>query len=216
MEGIIDYRCDDSVAFPKMDKYITTSRGQRRLHKTTAGWKLLVKWRDQIESWVKLSELKESHPMDTAEFAKLRRIDNKPGFAWWVLHTLKERNAIIAMKVRLRTTTHKYGIEIPTSVDHAMEIDRKNGNTMWKDALALEMFNVGVAFEIFEYGQMAPPPPPPPDKLSKGDLKKACGRLGRHWNPKTREDKVQFYTKFLNYKLENVKQRPMDWLAFME
>ena len=54
------------------------------------------------------------------------------------------------------------------------------------------------------------------DKLTKGDLKKAWGRLERHWNPKTREDKVQFYTKFLHYKLENVKQRPMDWLAFME
>ena len=54
------------------------------------------------------------------------------------------------------------------------------------------------------------------DKLMKGDLKKACGRLERPWNPKTREDKVQFYTKFLNYKLENVKQRPTDWLAFME
>ena len=54
------------------------------------------------------------------------------------------------------------------------------------------------------------------DKLMKGDLKKAWGRLERGWNPKTREDKVQFYTKFLHYKLENVIQRPMDWLAFME
>ena len=54
------------------------------------------------------------------------------------------------------------------------------------------------------------------DKLTRGDLKKAWGRLERHWNSKTREDKVQFYTKFLHYKLENVKQRPMDWLAFME
>ena len=54
------------------------------------------------------------------------------------------------------------------------------------------------------------------DKLMRGDLKKAWGRLERHWKPKTREDKVQFYTKFLHYKPENVKQRPMDWLAFME
>ena len=54
------------------------------------------------------------------------------------------------------------------------------------------------------------------DKLTKGDLKKAWGRLVRHWNPKTREDRVQFYTKFLHYMLENVKQRPMDSLAFME
>ena len=54
------------------------------------------------------------------------------------------------------------------------------------------------------------------DKLTKGDLRKAWGRLERCWNPKTREDKEEFYTKFLSYKLENVRQRPMDWLAFLE
>ena len=54
------------------------------------------------------------------------------------------------------------------------------------------------------------------DKLTKGDLSKAWGRVEIHWNPKTREDKVEFYTKFLNYKLENVRQRPMDWLGFIE
>ena len=158
MEGIIDYKCDDSIAISKEDKYITTGRGQRRLWKTTTGWKLLVKLKDQSESWVKLSELKESHPVETVEFAKSRGIDDKSAFAWWVPHTLKKRNAIIsAMKTRLQKTTHKYGIEIPTSVDHAMEVDRKNGYTMWRDALALEMFNVGVAFEILEEGQSAPP-----------------------------------------------------------
>ena len=54
------------------------------------------------------------------------------------------------------------------------------------------------------------------DKLTKGDLRKAWGRLEQRWNLKTREDKVEVYTKFLNYKLENTKQKPMDWLAFME
>ena len=33
--------------------------------------------------------------------------------------------------------------------------------------------------------------------------------------PETREDKVEIYTKFLNYKLENTRQRPLDWLTFM-
>ena len=54
------------------------------------------------------------------------------------------------------------------------------------------------------------------DKLRKGDLRKAWGRLERRWNPKTREDKLEVYTKFLNYRLENVRQKPMDWLAFLE
>ena len=102
MEGIIDYKRDDSIAIPKADKYITTGRGQRRLRKTTEGWKLLVEWKDQSKSWVKLSELKESHPVETAEFAKSRGIDDESAFAWWVSHTLKKRNTIIsAMKTRL-------------------------------------------------------------------------------------------------------------------
>ena len=54
------------------------------------------------------------------------------------------------------------------------------------------------------------------DKLNKGDLRKAWGRLERRWNPKITEDKVEDSTKFLNYKLINVRQRPMDWLAFLE
>ena len=52
------------------------------------------------------------------------------------------------------------------------------------------------------------------EELPRGDLKKAWERLERRWNPKTREDKVEVYTKFLNYKLENTRQRPMDWIAF--
>ena len=54
------------------------------------------------------------------------------------------------------------------------------------------------------------------EELTKGDLKKAWERLERRWNPKPREDKVKVYTKFLNYKLENTRQRPMDWITFIK
>ena len=36
------------------------------------------------------------------------------------------------------------------------------------------------------------------DELTKGDLKKAWERIEREWNLKTREDKVEVYTRFLN------------------
>ena len=54
------------------------------------------------------------------------------------------------------------------------------------------------------------------EELTKADLKKAWGKLERRWNPNTREDKVEVYTRFLNYKLENTRQRPMDWITFIE
>ena len=54
------------------------------------------------------------------------------------------------------------------------------------------------------------------EELTKGDLKKAWESLEKRWNPKTREDKVEVYTRFLTYKLENTRQKPMDWITYME
>jgi hypothetical protein len=48
----------------------------------------------------------------------------------------------------VRHTSHKYGSELPTSVKHTIDIDCKNKNTFWQDALKKEMGNVWIAFEI--------------------------------------------------------------------
>ena len=157
IDQIIDHRKDPSKAVPMEDKHIVTKTGQKRMRKTTQGWDLLIAWKDGTESWVKLAELKESCPLEAAEYAKSRGIDQEPAFAWWVPHTLRKRNAILAaVKSRVKKRTHKYGIEIPRDVAHARELDRQNGNTLWMDALRKEMFNVGVAFEVLEEGAKAP------------------------------------------------------------
>ncbi len=124
---------------------------------TTKGWKLLVRWADGTETWIPLKDLKASNPIETAEFAKARGIDDEAAFNWWVPYTLRKRDVILSsIKGRIRKTTHKYGIELPRDVQHAMEIERKNGNSFWRDAMALEMKNVGVAFEVLEEGRNAP------------------------------------------------------------
>jgi hypothetical protein len=47
--------------------------------------------------------------------------------------------------------TRKFGIRIPKSVkDKAREIDFKNGNTYWWDAILKDMKNVRPAFEVWE------------------------------------------------------------------
>jgi hypothetical protein len=116
-----------------------------------------VSWKDGTESCVKLAELKDSYPMELAEFAKARGIADEPAFAWWVPHTLRRRNAILsAEKDRVRKKTRKYGIKVSRSLVRAKELDRINGNTLWMDALKLEMHNIGVAFEVLEDGKSAP------------------------------------------------------------
>lgn len=157
MEAIIDYRKDAATAVPMEDKFFTTKTGRKRLRITTQGWDVLVRWKDGSETWIKLADMKEAHPVELAEFAKARGIANEPAFAWWVPDTIRRRDAIISsLKKRIRKINRKFGIEIPTSVEHAYELDRRNGNTMWRDALKKEMYNVGVAFEILEDGTPAP------------------------------------------------------------
>ena len=53
--------------------------------------------------------------------------------------------------------THKFGIEIPKTVERALQIDKENGNNLWRDAIAKEMKNVRVAFKIMEDGKDPPP-----------------------------------------------------------
>ena len=73
--------------------------------------------------------------------------------------TLRKHDIILSkINARIRKTTHKkYGIEIPTSVAPALQNDRVNNNTFWKDALAKGMtMVVGVAFEVLEESIRAP------------------------------------------------------------
>jgi hypothetical protein len=51
------------------------------MRKTTQGWKLLVKWAGGSEAWIALKDMKESHPVETAEFARARDITDEPAFA---------------------------------------------------------------------------------------------------------------------------------------
>ncbi len=79
-----------------------------------------------------------------------------------VQYVIQKRDVIVsAVKLQIRRTTHKYGIEMPAPgkdvVQNAIDLDRQNGNTLWMDLLAKEMRNLMIAFEILEPGQKAPP-----------------------------------------------------------
>eukprot|EP00970_Alexandrium_tamarense_P003116 scaffold471_cov109-Alexandrium_tamarense.AAC.4 len=108
----------------------------------------------------KLSDLKESHPVQVAEYAVAQGIAHEPAFNWWVTHVLRKRDRIVAAvkkrNVRYLKKTHKFSIELPKSVAKAYELDRRNGDTKWADAIAKEMKNVRVAFRILPDGERVP------------------------------------------------------------
>eukprot|EP00957_Ditylum_brightwellii_P180560 13754514-Ditylum_brightwellii.AAC.1 len=87
---------------------------------TTTGWKLQVQWKDKSDSWIHLKYIKVLHPIKVAEYARDQGIADEPAFVWWVPSTLRKYDTILSVvKAKIRKTTHKYGIEIPTSLSHA-------------------------------------------------------------------------------------------------
>ena len=98
--------------------------------------------------------------MQTAEFAVVQGIEHEPAFNWWVKHVLKKRDRIVASirkwQTRYLKKSHKFGIELPKTVEQALALDAKNGNTLWADAISKEMENVRVAFEVLPDGKPVP------------------------------------------------------------
>ncbi len=87
-------------------------------------------------------------------------IDHKPAFNWWVPHILKKRDQIISLVCKWTTRylkrTHKFGIEVPKTDKEALALDQKNGNTLWVDAIAKEIKEVCIAFNILPDGHSMP------------------------------------------------------------
>lgn len=54
--------------------YIKTRSGKRRMRHTTAGWGLLVEWKDKSMQWIPLKVSKHSNPLEMAEYAISRNV----------------------------------------------------------------------------------------------------------------------------------------------
>jgi hypothetical protein len=130
------------------------------MKRSTIEWQVCCQWKDGSTSWENLADFKEPHPLETAEYAMTQGIDQKPAFNWWVPHVLKNCDRIISLVCK-RTTcylkrTHKFGIEVPKPVKEALDLDRKNGNNLWVDAITKEMKELRIAFNILPDGHSAP------------------------------------------------------------
>ena len=156
LDAIIDHR-SNSNAITTADSFVYQN-GRKHQRKTTAGWQLCVRWKDGSTSWEKLSALKESYPIEVAEYAVAQNIAHEPAYVWWVPYTLRRRTRIIAaVNKRYIKTTHKFGIRVPKTVEEAMAIDKENGNTLWMDAISKELKAVRVAFKVLDNDTNIPP-----------------------------------------------------------
>ena len=149
---IIDHRKNEET-IPINQGTVKTHGAQLRPKITTKGWELKVEWADGTSSWLPLCEVKNANPVKVAEYAVVSKIDGEPAFKWWVSKTLRKRQAIVTkVKSWYWRTTHKFGVELPHSVEEAYKLDEKNNNNYWRAAIEKEMSRVRVAFEKWTGG----------------------------------------------------------------
>ena len=157
MDSITGHRSNDD-AVKIEDQFVTLKNGRRKLRQTTKGWDLCVQWRTGEEQWIPLKLMKESNPVEVADYAAANNLLKEPAFKWWAPYTLRKRDHIVSKVVgRVKKKSHKYGIQIPRTIKEAYELDRVNKNSHWKDAIAKEMSNVAIAFEIMDEDEVLPP-----------------------------------------------------------
>ena len=150
LSSIVNHFCDESTAVRPNDGYIEVD-GIKHRRITTKGQKFEVEWRDGTSSWIPLKILKESNPIEVAEYVVSRGLEKEPAFNWWVKHTLRRRDCIIKQVWhRVVKKNIKFGVCVPNSVEEALKIDKENGNTLWTDAINKELKNVIVAFKLID------------------------------------------------------------------
>jgi hypothetical protein len=147
LQEISDHRTNTD-AVTKEHGFVTMPNGRRFPKKTTKGWEFLVEWKDGSSSWVPLRELKETNPVELAEYAVANQIDTEPALAWWVNTVLKKRERIIQkLQKKYWRTEYKFGVRVPKTVDEALQLDKMTGTNHWEKALKKEMTKVSVAYK---------------------------------------------------------------------
>ena len=77
-------------------------------------------------------------------------------FHWWVINILRKCDRIIKqVKSGYLRKTYKYGVEVITDIASDIQLDTKNNNSLWMDAIEKEMKHVLRAFQ-FNDGDKVP------------------------------------------------------------
>ena len=135
MQDIVDHRVNGREV-KKVDAFIISPNGGQRRTETAKGWDILFQWKDGSTSWESLKDVKESYPVEIAEYSHQHKVSNEPDFTWWVPHVIKKRERIIAkVKSKYWMKTRKFGIRVPKTVEEAKRLDQENGDHQWRDGI---------------------------------------------------------------------------------
>jgi hypothetical protein len=101
---------------------------------------VLVRWTSGKETWEPLVHVKKDVPVMAADYIVKNNL-HKPYSRGWAERILKKADNVYHTMRRAAGCSQNmmYGIKVPKNVAQALKFDKKNGNTLWQDAINKEM-----------------------------------------------------------------------------
>jgi Reverse transcriptase (RNA-dependent DNA polymerase) len=127
-----------------------------------SSYNVLVHWEDGSETYEPLDTMIKDDPVCLAQYAKDNNLLDTQG--WKNLKRIvKNQPRLERMANQLNLSIHKaskgpifqFGIQVPRNVKEAYELDKKNGNSNWADAMKAEIDSLN-EFNTFQDKGMIP------------------------------------------------------------
>ena len=85
---VTDHKRDDRN-ITNENGFIKSSNGNLHWKRENCSCKILVEWKYGSFDWVPLKDLKQSNPVELAEYAVTNEISDETALSWWVKETLR-------------------------------------------------------------------------------------------------------------------------------
>ena len=150
-----------------------------------ASYNVMVEWENGEITSEPLTVIAADDPVTCAIYAKENNLLDLPG--WRRFKAIAKRQKkftrmVNQAKLRSFNTAprFKYGFEVPRNYNHAVRLDERNGNTLWQDAVALELQQIDEYNTFEDYGHKSKAAPPPGYKKIRVHLVFDVKHDGRH------------------------------------
>jgi hypothetical protein len=104
-----------------------------------------VEWNDinKTESWVNYLALSLSNPKPIISFARNNNLLDMIPFFYLTQHCRSNTAIDIARILKVSTSPagikYKFGIQVPKGIKNEIDLDMKNGNQLWQEAIITEL-----------------------------------------------------------------------------
>ena len=108
----------------------------------TQTMQLKVEWADGEKTWTKLETLKYHAPKKVLEYVLKNDLTHMPGWEWVIQFLQADERLLPYRKVHMtsrKEVRYEFRGEVARSPKHALELDLKEANDLWKQALQAEL-----------------------------------------------------------------------------